>query len=139
MTLIAARNDIACYRFPRMSRFDGLHHGIFSRRGGVSKAPFDTLNISYGLGDEDHHVIENRARIARFFKGQKIVYIHQNHSTRIAVVEEGRDSVPEIEADAIMTTSKRHALAIQTADCQAVLIFDPAQKAVANILKDQIH
>ena len=34
MTLIAARNDIACYRFPRMSRFDGLHHAVSAHSDG---------------------------------------------------------------------------------------------------------
>lgn len=133
MALNNANGDITYYQFPHLSRFDGLRHGIFSRHGGVSKTPFDSLNISNGLGDEDHHVIENRLRIARFFQGQTIVYVHQNHGTTIAEIKEGHEAVPVIEADATMTTSKHYALAIQTADCQAVLVYDPVQKAVANI------
>ena len=133
MTRADARKNIFCYRFPHLTRFDDLRHGVFSRHGGVSKAPFDTLNISYGLGDEKHHVVENRARIARYFHEQTIVYIHQNHGTRIVEVKEGQEAAPEIEADAVITKSKHHALAIQTADCQAVLIYDPVQRAVANV------
>jgi YfiH family protein len=133
MTYDSATRGIVVFRFPHLTRFDGLRHGIFSRHGGVSKTPFDSLNISHGLGDEDRHVTENRLRVARFFQSQTVVYIHQNHGTRVAEVKEGRGMIQRIEADAVITASSHHALAIQTADCQAILLYDPAQKAVANI------
>ena len=40
-------------------------HGFFGRAGGVSHAPFDTLNTGLGSGDDMQAVAENRRRLRR--------------------------------------------------------------------------
>ena len=40
-------------------------HGIFSRKGGVSQGAFQSLNVSYGVGDEASRVQRNRHLISQ--------------------------------------------------------------------------
>ena len=45
----------------------GIQHGFFTRLGGVSKAPYDTLNVGPGSKDDPAAVAENRRRVAAAF------------------------------------------------------------------------
>ena len=40
-------------------------HGIYNRHGGISPAPWDSNNVSYGLGDSSDNVSANREKIKR--------------------------------------------------------------------------
>src|SRR5947209_6653205 len=46
----------------RSSMFSHVMHGISTRHGGVSPAPYDTLNLGMSTLDDERNVLENRAR-----------------------------------------------------------------------------
>jgi hypothetical protein len=52
-------NELPYLRFPEMSRNGQLVHAVFTRQGGVSEAPYDTLNASYMTGDKPELVSRN--------------------------------------------------------------------------------
>lgn len=111
-----------------------IEHGCFGRRGGVSKTAFDSLNVSFHVGDDERHVLENRKRIKDTIGLTQIVSAKQVHGDRVYVVSETPASDVEVEEyDALITNVSGIGLMIQQADCQAVLLFDPAQKAVGII------
>ena len=58
------KNDLAYYQFDNLRYCDGVTHGIFTRRGGISQAPFDSLNVGAMVGDDPEHVEANRRTIA---------------------------------------------------------------------------
>ena len=126
------------FGFGSLARITGLTHGVASRVGGVSQAPFDGLNTSTGVGDDPAAVHANRERL-RQMAGGIHVYTRQNHGTAIAVVT--RHSLPPGEAivtqpeaaDALITAVSGVRLLIQTADCQAVMLVDPERRVVANV------
>lgn len=60
-------------------------------------------------------------------------YLQQVHGDNIALVNDNFSTIAGIEGDALITTQTNQPLAINTADCQAVLLFDPVQKVVANV------
>ncbi len=106
----------------------GLRHAFFTRRGGVSDAPYDSLNCGYGSGDDRARVSENRARalrLARMAPGS-LVTAYQTHSTRVAVVDEPSAPGHWPEVDAFVTNRTGVTLGVLTADCAPVLLADAA-------------
>lgn len=117
-----------------------INQGVTTRRGGVSPAPFDSLNVRYGIGDTDANVEMNRKVIADLFEiwPTQIYSANQTHSDNIFVVSKdenpGLTGQGEIDdTDAIICAERGVALMIQVADCQGIIIFDPAQKVIAAI------
>ena len=132
----AGHNNL--FRFGSLGRIPGLTHAVTSRLGGVSRAPFDGLNTSLGVGDDPAAVNANRGWL-RQVTGGIHVYTRQNHGTAIRVIRprslppgETVVTVPE-EADALITDAPGVRLLIQTADCQAVMLADPCRRVVANV------
>jgi len=111
-------------------RRKGIIHGFFNRHGGVSAAPFDTLNVSFGVGDHEAAVRQNRARLKGSLGLDTLVSARQVHGNRVLVV----DSAPpaDFEADEYdaLVSDRQGGLMIQQADCQAVIFHDPLGPAI---------
>ena len=54
------QNDLVWLTSPLL---DGVRHGFSTRRGGVSPAPWDTLDLRFGCGDAPENVAENYRRL----------------------------------------------------------------------------
>ena len=127
------------YQFPILSGYSDIWHGVFTRHGGVSPPPFQSLNISFNLGDKSTHVVDNRGLISEVIGGFPVTYAHQNHGTEILVFKrKDKTGIPIAEhestaGDALVTDIPGRFLAVQTADCQSVLLFDPNRRVVANV------
>ena len=94
-----------------------------TRAGGISKAPFDSLNLGRYVNDEPLAVSENRARVRALLPAEP-VWLKQVHGTRVW----DADLTPTeevIEADAAVTTKSNTVLTVMAADCLPVLISDP--------------
>ncbi len=130
-------NGIPCFRFSHLAGFPELRHAIFTRRGGCSTGPFRSLNVGRSVGDRADAVAENRERIAACMDRKELVLVHQVHGKDVLILEKGRMSDFSGEAppraDALVTSDTDISLMIQTADCQAVLLYDPAQRVAGNI------
>ncbi len=111
----------------------GLVHGIFTRRSGMSSPPFDSLNVGLSTGDDPDDVRENRRRIARHLGFETSLYLHQVHGTEVAVVKKPPDPAVHLMADGAVTNIAGLLVVIQVADCQAVVMYDPVKKVVANV------
>jgi len=108
-----------------------LFHGVFNRLGGVSLAPWDSRNVSFGLGDRPEHVLANRERIKKRLSCAHLVSAGQVHGTNVYIVKEKPDEDLEVNGfDALITNIGGIGLMIQQADCQAVMLFDPEKRAV---------
>ncbi|MDP4709567.1 MAG: peptidoglycan editing factor PgeF [Saprospiraceae bacterium] len=103
--------------------FPNLVMAQSTRLGGVSPAPYNSLNLGLHTADSSAHVQENRQR---FFSGlgldpNRIVGGRQIHLDRVAVVDEpGQYS----GTDAFITNTKHLFLTVSVADCCPVLVFD---------------
>lgn len=97
-----------------------------TRAGGVSQAPWSSLNLGDHVGDDPAHVAANRARLCRQLPAEP-GWLRQVHSAR--VVELGRE--PNREADAALTRQPAQVCAVLTADCLPVLLCDRAGSVVA--------
>lgn len=102
-----------------------ISHGFFTRRGGVSPKPFDSLNTAYSSGDEADYIDENRRRVAQALGAEHLITVSQIHSAHVHEVS-GPWTGPAPQGDAIVTTKPGIALGIMTADCVPVLLCDPS-------------
>ena len=132
------RGGLVCFQFACLSGFPELSHQVFSRKGGVSRPPFDELNVAFSVGDNQENVRVNRRLVEKAAGCRYTVYANQVHGTDILIYS-GKE--PAVAAgsggphsgDAMITDIPGLALAVQVADCQAILLYDPVKKAVANI------
>ncbi len=113
----------------------GLQHGFFTRRGGVSVYPYDTLNIGLGSKDDPAAVNENRRRVAAAFDrpADHLLSLYQIHSN-VAFTVEGpwMDAHGRPEADGLVTTTAGLILSALSADCAPLLFADPVNRVVAS-------
>lgn len=117
--------------FSSFSAIPWLFHGCFTRKGGVSIAPYEGLNTGLSTGDTAVAVAANREAILAESAGETLVVASQVHGTTVYVYT--GPEMGAVEADALVTDRPGAMLTILTADCQAVLLVDPVKKVVANV------
>jgi hypothetical protein len=105
---------------------DSIAHGFFGRAGGVSKGLYASLNTGLGTNDDPGDVRENRARCARSLGvgAERLLTLHQTHSSAVVIVREPFDMSRRPEADAMATDRPGMALGVLAADCMPVLFAD---------------
>ncbi len=133
-------SDRLAYYTPWHFRASGLVDCAFSTRaGGVSKAPYSSLNLSLAVGDDPQNVMENRRLFAAALKRDpvRIVVPDQVHSANVVRVTEshaGRGALDHStaipETDALVTNVPQLPLALHFADCVSVFFLDPVHRAV---------
>ncbi|MDB5077062.1 MAG: hypothetical protein JWO42_3241 [Chloroflexi bacterium] len=125
--------------FEQLDRYgDTVAHAIFTRHGGVSAAPFDSLNVSYSVGDDWESIARNRGLCAAALDlpQSSIVTAGLMHGTAVARAEMApMQSLPDGThivdgVDALITATPGQALLITAADCLHVLLFDPVTPAI---------
>ncbi len=124
--------EIKAFEFSLFQEYPDLIHGVFLRSGGVSANCFDALNVGLGVGDDPWAVGENRRLILAKMGSHPAIFLNQVHGTNIHVLEEENRQTP-IVADGVVTDLPGISLVIQVADCQAILLFDPAKNVIANV------
>jgi YfiH family protein len=101
----------------------------------VSQAPFDSLNLSFGVGDSDQAVAANRSRVLNALGLARLFTPRQTHSAAVQQVDEATAaSAATIEADACFTAVRGLALGICVADCLSVFVYgtDPDWVGIAH-------
>lgn len=131
--------------FDHLKVFPGLVHGVFSRAEGYSSGPFSGLNVGLSTGDDPDIVNRNRKLMLSSIGLNRGLFLNQVHGTDIAVIKSENDAMDAVwkgqgtapskifQADAAVTNVKGLGLAIQVADCQAIVLYDPQKEVIANI------
>ncbi len=107
-------------------------HAFFTRRGGVSRGLFASLNCGFGAGDPAENVARNRAlALERLdLPADRLVTCRQVHSAVALAVERPwrRDDAPA--ADGMASSVPGLALGVLAADCAPVLFCDPVARVI---------
>ncbi len=123
-------------------RYDDVLAFTTTRHGGVSLGNYATLNCNAGNGDVTEHIAENRRRLCRALPAtpRTLILPTQTHGTRVAVIDEHLLSLDENlraerlkETDALITAVRDVCIAVSTADCIPVLLYDKKRKVVAAV------
>lgn len=99
-----------------------------TRHGGVSPGPFRSLNLGFSSGDRPEAVEENRRRLRETLGLLEVASLSQVHGNDCLVAEAGGLAG---SGDALFTTRPDLALAIGTADCLGVVLWDEHRRALA--------
>ncbi|CAB4688679.1 MAG: peptidoglycan editing factor PgeF [Actinobacteria bacterium] len=93
------------------------------RFGGVSRMPYDALNLALGGGDDPEHCRTNvRLLLDDFAPGDRLADLHQVHGCTVEVVDAEPGQRPD--ADALVSASAGVVLMVRAADCVPVLLAD---------------
>lgn len=112
---------------PQWPAPSGVHAWCSTREGGVSAAPYDTLNLGDHVGDDPSAVAENRRRFAQQLQARP-VFLQQVHGR--GVVRLAADTPDGTQADACWTTERGVACTMMVADCLPVLLADRRGRVV---------
>jgi YfiH family protein len=106
---------------------------VFSlRRGGVSVAPYDSLNLALHVGDARIAVEENRRRLARAVGlPAEPLWLQQQHGTVVVDADQLNAGAPPPQGDAAVTRRSARVLAVLVADCVPVLLARADGSALA--------
>ena len=127
------RQGLRVFEFEGFSNLPVLVHAVFTRRGGVSPAPWESLNVGGGMGDAVDRVVENRKRAFRAVGRpvDSIADVWQVHSSEVLVMRAPRAAGERPpHADGMVTDNPELTLFMRFADCVPVLLFDPRRHAV---------
>jgi len=115
----------------------GAVHCFSTRFGGVSGGCLSSLNLGIHRGDRPRNVLENYRRLASAagFDLRGLVFTHQVHGCEVRPVgraDRGRGLFfPVIgDCDALVTNEPGVALAVFSADCGTILLYDPEAGAI---------
>lgn len=125
---------IVTYQFESLPA-EGLVHAVFTRLGGASVGRFAALNVGRTVGDDQAAVAENHTRVYAHLnldadRVSSPRQVHGNHVARVMLADGGR-SFPN--TDGLVTDAPRTALLLRFADCQPILLYDPARHALGLI------
>jgi copper oxidase (laccase) domain-containing protein len=109
-----------------------LEHAVFTRLGGVSPAPFDSLNLSVSVPDVKARVYANRRRAFGLYgrDTDSVVHAHLVHGADIARVTQADQGTWMSRVDGIISNEPGCALTMNFADCAPILIYDPLNHAI---------
>ena len=120
----------------KLSKFSEISHGFFNKNGGVSKGIYKSLNCGVGSKDKEANVYKNLNIVKRKInkKSKDIFLVKQIHSNKFIFLSKNSNiKNRNIYADAIITEKKNFPIAVLTADCVPILIFDKKKKMIAAI------
>jgi YfiH family protein len=112
------------------ARHFGVSAFVTDRFGGVSAAPYESLNLGDHVDDDPEHVKENRRLVAQAINvdPSRLVIVHQTHGTDVVAANE---ATPDSTGDVIVDFGDEFAIAVLVADCVPLLLVDEASPTLA--------
>ena len=122
-------------RSKKLIKIKDLKHCFFNSIGGQSKNIYKSLNCGPGSKDNKKNIKKNlqivRKKISK--KAKNIFLVNQIHGNKFIFIDKIYDNKKKPKADAIITTRKNFPIAVLTADCAPILIYEDKMKMIAAI------
>jgi hypothetical protein len=115
-----------------------LNAGFSTRNGGVSRAPYNSLNLGFATEDLPAHIEGNRANFCKAFDLQphQLLTIKQVHGTNLLLIDDENLDLSHflsVEADGIITNQRGFMLGVLVADCIPLLLHHQGKGVAAAI------
>lgn len=130
------RNGIGVFRAKSLLEAGGVIHGFTARVGGVSKSPFNSLNLRLGKDDPEENVRENFRRLCvrEGIDEKSLTIVSFEHGSTVLRVDarhagSGYHIAPLPACDGIVTNDPLVTLVTDHADCGCIFVYDPRNKA----------
>ena len=113
-----------------------ISHAFFNKIGGKSNGIYKSLNCGLGSKDKKNKVKQNlkivKDKISK--SSNNIFLLNQVHSNRFVYIKKNlKSNFRKIKADAVLTDQVNIPIAVLTADCVPILLFDRKKKMIAAI------
>ena len=139
MFRLIKKGELYYYQIDRFSKSGLVKHCFSTRRGGVSRGEYESLNLRLNCDDDRENVIKNFDILcgAIGIKREDLVLSKQVHEDNIMVVskeDRGNGMTRENRfksADALMTNEAKVPIMIYTADCVPVFFLDTKKRVIA--------
>jgi YfiH family protein len=112
--------------------------GFTTRHEGVSRTPYNSLNLGTNTLDQPHNVEGNRSLLASAFgiAPEALVTVRQVHGNDILVIDEPNEDYGHflgVESDAVITNQPGVMIGVCVADCAPILLLDPEKRIIAAV------
>jgi len=112
--------------------------GFTTRHEGVSRPPYNSLNLGANTQDQPHNIEGNRSLLTRAFgiSQEALVTVKQVHGTDILVIDEPNEDNSHflgLEGDAIITNQPGIMIGVCVADCTPILLLDQEKQVIAAV------
>ncbi len=125
------QDGLRYYTFEIFSK--NIIQAVFTRQGGVSPRPWDSLNVGGSIGDDITHVRANRIRSFKALERvpESIHDVWQVHSADVIYADAPRPLDTQYQkADIMLTDNPQVTLFMRFADCTPILLHDPKKQIV---------
>jgi len=129
---LTTKRRISFYRSRAYSAYPQLEHAIFTRNGGISRAPFDSLNLSHSVGADpaaNEHNFQAVCRVLGIASDQTVA-CHLVHGADVMAVTRANRQPVMGYFDGLVTAEPDIFLYLRFGDCTPLLFFDPETPAV---------
>ena len=119
----------------KLAKLKNLKHGFFNSSGGKSKGIYQSLNCGPGSKDLSVNVKKNLEVVKKKISNsaKNIFLLNQIHSNKLVYIDYNYKLTKKPKADAVITNQKNLPIAVLTADCAPILIYDNKKKIIAAI------
>ena len=116
----------------KLKKFGNLKHCFFSRKNGVSKGYYESLNCGLGSGDKKENVSKNLGLVAKKITCSKesLITLNQKHTNQVIHFDSDRSVRNKLTGDAIVSEVKNIGIGILTADCAPIFFYDYKKKII---------
>ncbi len=137
LAAIATDGGLVVLQSPRLADA-GFRHGFSTRQGGVSEAPFESLNLGLAAAEERDardRIDENRRRFAAAIGAEGLPWVatQQVHGAAVFWAGAGPATLGIPVADAVVSATPRQLLSVRTADCLPILLACPRSGVAASV------
>jgi YfiH family protein len=128
-------DTLQLWQFSNLNKFKEINHFVSGRKGGRSTGELGGLNLSFKVNDTESNVIENRRLLALAMNvsDNHIVFPVQTHSDRVAVLRTVDEADSLDNTDALVTNLQGVCIAVMSADCVPILLYDTRNKVVGAV------
>ena len=115
-----------------LQKFKNIKHGFFTRKNGVSKGVYESLNCGMGSNDNKENVFKNLKLVSDKINCDKnsLITLNQKHTNKVIHFKNEISIQNKLTADAIVSEVKNVGIGILAADCAPVLFYDPKNKII---------
>ena len=119
----------------KLSKFKKINHGFFNRNNGCSKGIYKSLNCGPGSKDKKRNIQKNLKTVKEKIgkNSKKIFLLNQIHSNKFVYIDKSFKFQKKIKADAVITDQKKIPIAVLTADCAPILLYEKKKNMIAAI------
>lgn len=124
--------DLDLWQFENLSEESFIKHFVTDRNSNRDQNEF---TLSYSSSPDKKIIHHNRALLAATMEIQErdLYFPSQVHKTRIVRVTRNTSKEELLETDALITNEKGICIAVMSADCVTVLLYDKKHKAIGAV------